>query len=101
MEDVIKIERQRNNIRTCEILSRELGYINHIDQNREMIRGKDLPFFEKLQADIKESYHTYYQGTFKSRQSRDLEYIMMQIYRKYMKNLGLQLIMQQWRGLFY
>lgn len=70
LEDVIKTERQRNNIRTCEILSRELGYINHIDQNREMIRGKDLPFFEKLQADIKESYHTYYQGTFKSRQSR-------------------------------
>ena len=70
LEDVIKIERQRNNIRTCEILSRELGYINHIDQNREMIRGKDLPFFEKLQADIKESYHTYYHGTFKSRQSR-------------------------------
>ena len=70
LEDVIKTERQRNNIRTCEILSRELGYINHIDQNREMIRGEDLPFFEKLQANIKESYQTYYQETFRSRQSR-------------------------------
>lgn len=70
LEDVIKNERQRNNIRTCETLSRELGYVNHIDKNREIIREKDIPFFEKLQADVKETYQTYYQETFKSRQSR-------------------------------